>query len=231
VERYRNDQRYLKVCAWQFTPSRNCIKTLVSVYYCSHSMIAHAKERTECTTSTQTAACLIGTVLPRALSVYLYSSVHSSAMSFSQLHFQLHTRYKPTAHNEVFNRDACAQHTHAHIMSSSMPALLRILFCAKVVVYFSVPCLFTASLTIANLCCHAVTHIHMLAQVWIAYADCLTNSGELFKFLYKNEIGTGLALFWIAWAWVAEYAGDFPLADKVNKICTFSMLLQPYHVQ
>jgi Mad3/BUB1 homology region 1 len=53
--------------------------------------------------------------------------------------------------------------------------------------------------------------------VWIAYADCLTNSGELFKFLYKNEIGTGLALFWIAWAWVAEYAGDFPLADKVKE--------------
>jgi hypothetical protein len=58
------------------------------------------------------------------------------------------------------------------------------------------------------------------------YADCLTNSGELFKFLYKNEIGTGLAVFWIAWAWVAEYTGDFPLADKVcilyflnTKIC------------
>jgi Mad3/BUB1 homology region 1 len=75
-----------------------------------------------------------------------------------------------------------------------------------------------------------------LVQVWIAYADCLTNSGELFKFLYKNEIGTGLALFWIAWAWVAEYAGDFPLADKVKRTIVISqerfqffytMVLQP----
>lgn len=52
-------------------------------------------------------------------------------------------------------------------------------------------------------------------RVWIEYAGCLTNSGELFKFLYKNGIGLDLAMFWAAWAWVAESSGDYSLADKL----------------
>jgi hypothetical protein len=75
--------------------------------------------------------------------------------------------------------------------------------------------------------------------VWISYADRLEQPGDIFKvpsvyqdtplpshlshfpntpqtqFLHKRRIGTGLALFWCAWAFVAEKAGNFSLADRL----------------
>ncbi|CAM9901770.1 unnamed protein product, partial [Phaeothamnion confervicola] len=63
--------------------------------------------------------------------------------------------------------------------------------------------------------CVALKNDPRYLRVWIEYADHLTNSGDLFKYLYKNAIGVELALFWVAWAWVAETNGDYLLADKL----------------
>lgn len=35
------------------------------------------------------------------------------------------------------------------------------------------------------------------------------------QYLHKRRIGTSLALLWCAWAFVAEKAGNFSLADKL----------------
>ncbi len=37
----------------------------------------------------------------------------------------------------------------------------------------------------------------------------------MFKFLYKKGIGGQTAMFWIAWAYVAEVQGDYTLAEKL----------------
>ncbi|EKU22394.1 checkpoint serine/threonine-protein kinase [Nannochloropsis gaditana CCMP526] len=52
-------------------------------------------------------------------------------------------------------------------------------------------------------------------KIWISYADRLSSPGEIFKFLHKKKIGTTQALFWAAWAFVAEKSGNFSLADKL----------------
>ncbi|CAN0170284.1 unnamed protein product, partial [Discosporangium mesarthrocarpum] len=52
-------------------------------------------------------------------------------------------------------------------------------------------------------------------RVWMAYADNISNTADLFKFLYKKEIGGKLALFWVAWAWAAEIQGKYPLAETL----------------
>ena len=48
-------------------------------------------------------------------------------------------------------------------------------------------------------------------KVWIAYADQMANPGDIFKFLHKNKIGAKVALFWAAWAFVAEKGGQVHL--------------------
>jgi hypothetical protein len=52
-------------------------------------------------------------------------------------------------------------------------------------------------------------------KVWISYANHLTNPSDLFMFLYKNDIGKDVALFWVAWAYVAEVRSDFTTAHKL----------------
>lgn len=52
-------------------------------------------------------------------------------------------------------------------------------------------------------------------KVWIAYADRVGNPGDIFRHLHKARVGRSLALFWVAWAWVAEKSGDFKFADKL----------------
>lgn len=52
-------------------------------------------------------------------------------------------------------------------------------------------------------------------KVWISYADRLEQPGDIFKYLHKRRIGTQLALFWCAWAFVAEKAGNYSLADRL----------------
>ena len=39
--------------------------------------------------------------------------------------------------------------------------------------------------------------------------------GEIFSFMLANKIGEKVSLFWIAWAFVAEKAGNFKLTDQI----------------
>lgn len=39
--------------------------------------------------------------------------------------------------------------------------------------------------------------------------------GEIFTYMQSNKIGEKVALFWIAWAYVAEKALNYKLADQI----------------
>ena len=54
-------------------------------------------------------------------------------------------------------------------------------------------------------------------ELWIAYADLLPEPADVFKFMHSNRIGEDVALFYMAWSWVAETANNFVLADKIYK--------------
>ena len=49
----------------------------------------------------------------------------------------------------------------------------------------------------------------------VLYADRTSAPGDVFRFLHGEGIGSRTALFWVAWAWVAEKADDFKFAEKV----------------
>ena len=49
----------------------------------------------------------------------------------------------------------------------------------------------------------------------ILYADKTSNPSEVFKLMSKIKVGTLTALFWVAWAWVAEKAQDFQFTEKI----------------
>jgi len=49
------------------------------------------------------------------------------------------------------------------------------------------------------------------------YADKTKDPGQVFKYLHQQKIGTYTALFWIAWAFVAEKDNDFPFAEQIFK--------------
>ncbi|KAL7441425.1 hypothetical protein ACHAXM_007832 [Skeletonema potamos] len=49
----------------------------------------------------------------------------------------------------------------------------------------------------------------------ILYADKTSNPSEVFKLMSKIKVGTLTALFWVAWAWVAEKASDFQFTEKI----------------
>lgn len=49
----------------------------------------------------------------------------------------------------------------------------------------------------------------------ILYADKTSNPSEVFKLMSKIKVGTRVALFWVAWAWVAEKAQDFAFTEKI----------------
>jgi hypothetical protein len=51
--------------------------------------------------------------------------------------------------------------------------------------------------------------------MWIEYADMVRTPGEIFTFMGANRIGERVSLFWIAWAFVAEKAGNNKLADQI----------------
>ncbi|GMH70678.1 hypothetical protein TrRE_jg13480, partial [Triparma retinervis] len=57
-------------------------------------------------------------------------------------------------------------------------------------------------------------------RVAITYADKTSTPLDVFKFLHKKSVGSTSALFWIAWAWVAEKTKDFKLGDKIFKKAT-----------
>eukprot|EP01035_Chromulina_nebulosa_P029665 gene29665-39339_t len=52
-------------------------------------------------------------------------------------------------------------------------------------------------------------------KIWIEYADLVRTPGEIFSFMSTNKIGEKVALFWIAWAFVAEKANNFKLTDQI----------------
>ncbi|KAL3903493.1 MAG: hypothetical protein SGILL_010423, partial [Bacillariaceae sp.] len=49
------------------------------------------------------------------------------------------------------------------------------------------------------------------------YADKTKDAGQVFKYLHQQTIGSCTALFWIAWAFVAEKDNDFPFAEQIFK--------------
>ena len=49
------------------------------------------------------------------------------------------------------------------------------------------------------------------------YADKTKDPMQVFKYLHTQKVGQTTALFWIAWAFVAEKDGDFPFAEKIFK--------------
>lgn len=49
----------------------------------------------------------------------------------------------------------------------------------------------------------------------MAYADQTASPGDIFKYMHKNKIGVKVALFWAAWAFVSEKAGQDNFADKL----------------
>jgi len=52
-------------------------------------------------------------------------------------------------------------------------------------------------------------------KMWIEYADMVRTPGEVFSFMQSNKIGERVALFWVAWAFVAEKAENFKLTDQI----------------
>jgi len=52
-------------------------------------------------------------------------------------------------------------------------------------------------------------------RVCVTYADKTSFPGHVFKHLHQHQVGTLTALFWMAWAWVAESKGDYEFAEKV----------------
>ena len=52
-------------------------------------------------------------------------------------------------------------------------------------------------------------------RVCVTYADKTSFPGDVFKHLHHHKVGSKVALFWMAWAWVAESKGDFEFANKV----------------
>ncbi|KAL4440602.1 hypothetical protein ABPG75_003603 [Micractinium tetrahymenae] len=52
-------------------------------------------------------------------------------------------------------------------------------------------------------------------RVWIQYADCLPDPGDVFAFLKENDIGQEHALYYIAYATYLEARGGYAKADAV----------------
>lgn len=54
-------------------------------------------------------------------------------------------------------------------------------------------------------------------SVCAKYADKTKEPGQVFKYLHQQKVGQTTALFWVAWAFVAEKDGDFPFAEQIYK--------------
>ena len=55
----------------------------------------------------------------------------------------------------------------------------------------------------------------MFVKMWCEYADSVRNPGEIFSFMQSNKIGDKCALFWVAWAFVAEKAQNYNMTDQI----------------
>lgn len=54
-------------------------------------------------------------------------------------------------------------------------------------------------------------------SVCAKYADKTKEPGQVFKYLHQQKVGGQTALFWVAWAYVAEKDNDFPFAEQIYK--------------
>lgn len=54
-------------------------------------------------------------------------------------------------------------------------------------------------------------------KLWVELADMSRTPSETFGFMQANKIGEKVALFWIAWAFVAEKADKFDVTEKIFK--------------
>jgi len=52
-------------------------------------------------------------------------------------------------------------------------------------------------------------------RVCCMYAEKTSRSSEIFKYMYTQKIGAEVAIFWAAWAFVAEKEKDFAFAEKI----------------
>jgi hypothetical protein len=52
-------------------------------------------------------------------------------------------------------------------------------------------------------------------RVCCMYGEKTNQSREIFNYMYGQQIGVGVAIFWVAWAFVAEKEKDFAFAEKV----------------
>jgi hypothetical protein len=68
--------------------------------------------------------------------------------------------------------------------------------------YVSLPELYTM---------HYIQH-HVIC---LMKADVSSDSNDIFTYMYTNKIGVRHALFWIAWAFVAEKVGNMKFADQI----------------
>ncbi|KAI2496625.1 Mad3/BUB1 hoMad3/BUB1 homology region 1 [Fragilaria crotonensis] len=71
-------------------------------------------------------------------------------------------------------------------------------------------------------------------RLCVLYADKTDHPGDVFKFLHQHKVGTKVALFWTAWAWIAEQKADYSFAEKlfvkgINKEAQPLKLLEQRH--
>lgn len=52
-------------------------------------------------------------------------------------------------------------------------------------------------------------------KICCSYADKSSRPHDIFKYCHELKIGVEIAIFWIAWAFVAEKEGNFPFAEKI----------------
>lgn len=78
-----------------------------------------------------------------------------------------------------------------------------------------------AQFLIMERCMHSLFHMPQYKndvryiRVCVLYADKTSNPDEQFKLFHKHKIGEYVAIYWLAWAWVAEKRKDFPFAEKI----------------
>lgn len=78
-----------------------------------------------------------------------------------------------------------------------------------------------AQFSLMERCTQALLHHPMykndvrFIRVCVLYADRTDNPGEQFKLFHKHRLGNDVAIFWLAWAWVAETKKDFQFAEKI----------------
>ena len=52
-------------------------------------------------------------------------------------------------------------------------------------------------------------------ETCILYAKKTSDPSRVFKLMSTIKVGTKVLLFWVAWAWCAEHAGDIPFTEKI----------------